>query len=123
MCVLLGVFVIVFFVLVIVFNFEFYYKEELSKWENVELVFYKNFNSLVLKLLMLEYKLLFDFEVGIFICLVKLDVNFGQYFSFLLMYCIINGVMKFGQDIIIEIDEFSIGGGGGSGLKLLILIN
>lgn len=123
MCALSGVLAIALPVPVIVSNFEFYYKEELSKRENAESVSYKNLNSLVPKSPMLEHKLLLDSEAGTPTRSAKLDVNPGQYSSPLLTHRITNGAMKFGQDTIIETDELSTGGGGGSGSKPSTPIN
>ena len=123
MCALSGVLAIALPVPVIVSNFEFYYKEELSKRENAESVSHKNLNSLVPKSPMLEHKLLLDSEAGTLTRSAKLDVNPGQYSSPLLTHRITNGAMKFGQDTIIETDELSTGGGGGSGSKPSTPIN
>ena len=116
MCALSGVLAIALPVPVIVSNFEFYYKEELSKREHDESVSYKNLDNLVLKSPMLERKLMQD-SGGTPTHAAKLDVPSGQYSSPLLAHRITNGAMKFGHDAIIETDELSSGGGGGSGSK------
>ena len=124
MCALSGVLAIALPVPVIVSNFEFYYKEELSKRENAEsAVSYKNLNSLVPKSPMLEHKLLLDSAAGTPTHSAKLEVNPGHYSSPLLTHRITNGAMKFGHDAIIETDELSSGGGGGSGSKPSTPIN
>lgn len=109
LCALSGVLAIALPVPVIVSNFEFYYKEELSKREKSETLSYRNLNNLVLKSPLLEHKLI-DSPART----AKLDLPAGQYSSPIVAHRITNGAMKFGHDPIIETDEHSHSSGGSS---------
>jgi len=109
LCALSGVLAIALPVPVIVSNFEFYYKEELSKREKSETISYRNLNNLVLKSPLLEHKLI-DSPART----AKLDLPAGQYSSPIVAHRITNGAMKFGHDPIIETDEHSHSSGGSS---------
>ena len=112
MCALSGVLAIALPVPVIVSNFEFYYKEELSKREKSETLSYRNLDNLVLKSPMLQPKLLTPKDSPLLSA--KLDIPVGQYSSPIIAHRITNGAMKFGHDTIVETDEQSHSSGGGS---------
>lgn len=112
LCALSGVLAIALPVPVIVSNFEFYYKEELSKREKVETLSYRNLDNLVLKSPLLERKLMTPKDSPLLSA--KLDVPAGQYSSPIVAHRITNGAMKFGHDTIVETDELSHSSAGSS---------
>lgn len=112
LCALSGVLAIALPVPVIVSNFEFYYKEELSKREKVETLSYRNLDNHVLKSPLLERKLMTPKDSPLLSA--KLDVPAGQYSSPIVAHRITNGAMKFGHDTIVETDELSHSSAGSS---------
>lgn len=112
LCALSGVLAIALPVPVIVSNFEFYYKEELSKREKVETLSYRNLDNLVHRSPLLEHKLMTP--KGSPLISAKLDATPGHYSSPIVAHRITNGAMKLGHDTIVESDEFSHSSGGNS---------
>lgn len=103
---------------VIVSNFEFYYKQELSKREDAKGASdatYRNLDNLVLKSPMLGRKVMMqEGHTGspLLTHQGKLDVPSGMYSS--PVHRNANGAMKFAHDTIVETDELSFSSGGGS---------
>ena len=112
LCALSGVLAIALPVPVIVSNFEFYYKEELSKREKAETISYRNLNNLVLKSPLLEHKVTVATDSPARTA--KLEFPAGQHSSPIVAHRITNGAMKFGHDPIIETEELSHSSGGSS---------
>ena len=106
---------------VIVSNFEYYYKLELSKRENVKAASaatYQNLDNLVLKSPLIERKMMEACQTGSPLQTHthrgKLDVPVGLFSSPVIGHRNANGAMKFGHDPIVEADEMSFSSGGGS---------
>lgn len=119
-CAISGVLAIALPVPVIVSNFEYYYKLELSKRQdakNASAVTYQNLENLVLKSPMMERKAAKEVnEIGspLNVHHGKLDVPHGIHSTSLTGHRNANGAMKIGHETIIEADELSFSSGGGS---------
>ena len=119
LCALSGVLAIALPVPVIVSNFEYYYKLELSKRQDAKgasAATYRNLDNLVLKSPLMERKALEASQTGspLVTHQGKLDIPGGLFSSPVVGHRNANGAMKFGHDTIIEADELSFSSGGGS---------
>ena len=118
LCALSGVLAIALPVPVIVSNFEYYYKLELSRKKDAEeSVSYRNLDNLVLKSPMLEKKILIleqQSHAGSSERGTGFDIPATLLSSPVPGHRITNGAMKIPQETIIEFDEISHSSGGSS---------